>query len=196
MVQRHVEVPGDHGGLGPARGEQQRGGPGPDRGLVELVGLGRRGPDGLVARRGEHRGHPLARRPRAQQPAGRAEDVAAAVELDLGQGPAHLDGGRGGRAGQHGRRDERDGPAPGEQPPLRPRRDHQPVDGVGAGQPEQRDQQLGVDGRADGPGQQQVADPGRQLLQRVAELREDAGLGGGVRAEQGVDQRRDPRGAA
>ena len=150
---------------------------------------------------------PLA--PVPSRPLAAVEHVAAAVQLQLGQRAAQLQPRRFRRAGEHGGGDQRHGEPVGRQHTCGAGRLHQLVEVRGSAEPEQRDQNLGVQRSAERAGQQQPGDVRPEAVHDVPELDEQLGrrtggrgganaLGAGRRAErdeQPVDQPREARSA-
>ena len=177
LGQREVELTGAERGLGPPGRQPQRGRSRGDGGGVELARTGKAGAQRLVGRGGEDARHPGPGRARAQQPACRGEDVAAAVELAFGERALGLQARRGRRALQHGRRHQRDRRAVRGEEAFRAGGLHElverpVVDGdVG---PQQRHEEIGLQRRADRARPEEVADAVRKAVDGVAQLGQQA----------------------
>jgi hypothetical protein len=189
LGESQVEITSQHRCLGPARRERQGGRARTDRGLEVLAGRRGARPQRLLRGCGEHRRHPRSARTRGEEPTSGGEDVAPAVQLDLGQRPAHLHVRRLRRMRQHRRRDQRHRHAVGGQQAGRTRGFHELVElrrAVTVRQAEERDEDLGLQGRTERAGQEEPADPRSETVHGVAELCEQARRRPARRAEPGA----------
>ena len=172
-----VEIAGAERGLGAPGRQLDGGGACGDGRRVQLVGAGKAGAQGLVARRREDARHPSAGDPGAEEAAGGGEDVAAALELALGQRPAHLEPGRGRCALQHGGRDERDRRALRGEQALGARGFDELVERGGVGgdvRAQHGDEEVGLERGAERPDAQEVAHAVREAVDGVAQLGQQA----------------------
>ena len=177
MGQREVEVARPERGLGAAGGQLAAGAPAPTAAANSSPAPGIAGPHGLVGAAAMNTSAARAAgHPGAEETAGGGEDLAAAVELDLGERSAHLEPRRGrgalrrSRPRPAGRQHPSDGEAAARpallrraRRPRRCRRRRSRRDRAG-------DEHLGSRGAPRARRDEQFADPSGQPVDGVAEL--------------------------